>query len=182
VDETLTGHLDDLEWWLRMLHRPVVDLLVPGAAPADLDRLGPLPADLREWFGWHDGVVARPGQTHHDLEVFPGYRFVSLAEAGGLRPAYDGDPVLGAAWLPVLVSADGDLLAAVWPGGADPPVRVAAVVAGEPTRIEFPSLRAMVEVFVECYRRGACRVGPDGRLTQDPVRYDEVYDDVAARP
>ncbi|MEV4623893.1 hypothetical protein AB0J74_34935 [Asanoa sp. NPDC049573] len=176
MDESLTDRLDDLEWWLRVLGRPVVDLLVPGLPPDGIRRHGPLPASVAEWFAWHDGVTLGAGQQHQDIEIIPGYAPLALAEATGLRPAYDGDPVLGETWLPLLASADGDLFAACWSGPDEP--RVVAVRAGEPSRVEFPDLLSMVVLFVDCYRRAAFAVGADGRLTMDPTLYDELYDDL----
>ena len=177
-EESLTDRLDDLEWWLRMLRRPVVDLLVPGLPADQLSRHGPLPPAVAEWFAWHDGVTRAPGQDHDDVEVIPGYAPLGLAEAIGLKPGYDDDNVLclGDGWLPLLASEDGDLFAALWSGEHEP--RVVTVRAGEPTRIEFSDLSAMVELFVECYRRGGFTVTPDGRLHADQTRYDELYDEL----
>jgi hypothetical protein len=184
VDESLTDRLDDLEWWLRVLDRPVVDLLVPGLPPDGIARHGPLPARVAEWFAWHDGVARAPGQDHHDIEIIPGYAPLALAEAIGLRPAYADDPVLGETWLPLLASDDGDLFAASWSGEneqdeQDEP-RVVAVRAGEPIRVEFTDLLSMVALFVDCFRRAAFAVGADGRLTADPTLYDELYDDLTS--
>ncbi|GIF72558.1 hypothetical protein [Asanoa siamensis] len=175
-EESLTERLDDLEWWLRVLRRPVVDLLVPGLPADAIGRYGPLPPVVGEWFAWHDGVTRDPGQDREDVEVIPGYAPLALAEAVGLRHAYEDDPVLtlGDGWLPLLASEDGDLYAALWSGPNEP--RVVAIRAGEPTRIEFPDLPAMVELFVECYRSGGFTVSGDGRLSADQARYDELYD------
>ncbi|MDG4826224.1 hypothetical protein O7635_30610 [Asanoa sp. WMMD1127] len=176
----MTDRLDDLEWWLRMLRRPVVDLLVPGLPADQTTRHGPLPPAVVEWFAWHDGVTRAPGQDHQDVEVIPGYAPLALAEAIGMKPRYDDDNVLclGDGWLPLLASEEGDLFAALWSGAHEP--RVVTVRAGEPTRIEFADLAAMVELFVECYRRGGFTVSPDGRLHADQARYDELYDELTA--
>ncbi|GIF63079.1 hypothetical protein Ais01nite_11140 [Asanoa ishikariensis] len=178
MEESLTDRLDDLEWWLRMLRRPVVDLLVPGLPADGTTRHGPLPPVVVEWFGWHDGVTRAPGQDHRDVEVIPGYAPLALAEAVGLRPAYEEDPVLllGDGWLPLLATEEGDLFAALWSGPYEP--RVVAIRSGEPTRIEFTDLPAMVEFFVECFRRGGFTVDADGRFTADRARYEELYDEL----
>ncbi|GIF47377.1 hypothetical protein DFJ67_6805 [Asanoa ferruginea] len=178
MDESLTERLDDLEWWLRVLGRPVVDLLVPGLPPDATSRHGPVPARVAEWFGWHDGVIRVAGQDHQDIEIIPGYAPLALAEAVGLRPEYDDDPALGDAWLPLLASEAGDLFAASWSGSDEP--RVVAIRAGEPTRVEFPDLGAMVALFVDCFRRAAFAVGADGRLTTDPALYDQLYDELTS--
>jgi hypothetical protein len=180
VEESLTDRLEDLEWWLRVLRRPVVDLLVPGLPADRIARHGPLPPAVVEWFTWHDGVTRAPGQDYRDVEVIPGYAPLALAEAVGMRQGYDDDPVLtlGDGWLPLLATEEGDMFAALWSGGHEP--RVAEIRSGEATRIEFPDLPAMVELFVECFRSGGFTVAGDGRLSADQARYDELYDTLIA--
>ncbi|GAA1851878.1 hypothetical protein [Asanoa iriomotensis] len=175
MEESLSDRLDDLEWWLRMLRRPVVDLFVPGLPPDRITRYGPLPPVVVEWFTWHDGVTRGPAQDHRDVEVIPGYVPLALAEAIGMRHAHDDDPVLalGDGWLPLLASAEGDLFAALWAGPHEP--RVVEIRSGEATRIEFPDLPTMVKLFVECFRSGGFTVDSEGRLSADQARYEDLY-------
>lgn len=161
---------------LQELRRPVVSLLRPGATVADLDEAGIQQQDLRDWFGWRNGVIEAAGQTQGDVSVVPGYWPVSLAEALSLKPSYQGDPTLGDSWVPLLTSGGGDIYAAVWTGDSRPVV--AGVLIGEPTEIEFPTLEAMLEVFLACFERGAYFVGEGGYLEADSSSYEEIYDEV----
>ena len=172
----LVDRLDDLEERLRDLGRPVVDLLLPGAAASDLDGAGIQPSDVRDWFGWRNGVAERPGQTQGDVSLIPGYWPVSLAEALRMKLSYEGDPVLGESWIPILASGGGDIYAAVWKGGSVP--SVAGVLLGESTEIEFPTIETMLDLFIACYDQGAYFVGANGYLEADPTRYEEIYDEV----
>ncbi|MDX3246211.1 hypothetical protein [Streptomyces sp. ME18-1-4] len=118
----------------------------------------------------------REGQIQDDINVIPGYAPLSLQEAEERRRAHDGDPVLGEYSIPVMGGAGGDIYAAVWRPGQ--PARVAGVLVGEVTEIEFASLEQMVGVFNECYRRGAFYVDSGNRLAMDPALYDEVYAEI----
>lgn len=159
---------------LTALARPVTPWLVPGVGAAEVERAlgGPPPDEVITWFGWCDGVEPHVGQVQDDVSVIPGYAPLSLAEAVGSREVHSGDPVLGDHWVPLLGGAGGDVYAAVWePGGG---ARVAGVLVGEETEVEFDSVEHMVSVFNECYRRGAYFVDDRGRLAVEPDLCDEV--------
>lgn len=172
----IVDRLDGLARYLRELGRPVVDLLRPGAAAADLDEAGIRSQDVRDWFGWRNGVVEAPGQTQGDVSVIPGYWPVSVEEALKLKPSYHGDPTLGDTWIPLLTSGGGDIYAAVWKGGSQP--AVAGVLIGEPTEIEFPTIEVMLDVFLACFERRAYFVGERGYLEEDPSSYEEIYEEL----
>jgi hypothetical protein len=107
------------------------------------------------------------------VNVIPGYNPLSIGEAVQMMGDYLGDPLLGQNWVPLLGSAGGDIYAAVWASGRD--AKVAGVLIGEPTEIEFSSVEEMVTVFNECYREEAFYLDEQGRLAMDSGRYEEVY-------
>ncbi|MBB5801007.1 hypothetical protein F4560_000775 [Saccharothrix ecbatanensis] len=121
-----------------------------------------------------NGVELHPGQIQDDINIVLGYAPLSLIEAARFIGSYSGDPVLGDHWVPVLGGAGGDVYAAVW--GSNGNVRVAGVLVGEETEVEFGSLENMVAVFNECYRRGVYFVNGQGHLTMDADLYDDVYE------
>lgn len=174
----LATELEQLVAHLRQLDRPVVPLLRPGVAA---DRVtstfgAPVPASVAEWFSWCNGVAGQAGQVQDEVNVIPGYNPLSIDEAVQMMGDYSGDPVLGQNWMPLLGSAGGDIYAAVWASGQD--ARVAGVLIGEPTEIEFSSVEQMVAVFNECYRQGAFYLDSQGRLAMDSGRYETVYEQI----
>ncbi|GIJ10585.1 hypothetical protein [Micromonospora andamanensis] len=175
----LIDRLDELVTIVRELGRPVASLLVPGISRREVERAygAPVPEDVATWFGWCNGVRSEPGQIQDTVNLVPGYRPLSAAEAAALRPAYEDDPVLGTRWMPLLGGPSGDLYAAVWSGNERP--GIAGVLIGEPTEIEFADTERLVDFFVRCYRQGAFTVGSDGLLTMDTDRYDAIYADIA---
>ncbi|WP_066953442.1 hypothetical protein [Streptomyces lushanensis] len=171
----LSSELEALVGQLTEMARPVVSWLVPGLDPGQVEALmGQLPpGEVLTWFGWCNGVALQQGQVQDDINVIPGYAPLSLKEAVESKETYGGDPVLGENWIPVLAGAGGDIYAAVWQPGQ--PARVAGVLVGESTEIQFASLGQMVKVFNECYRRDAFYVDSQRHLAMDPGLYDEVY-------
>lgn len=173
----IVDRLDGLLQRLQDLGRPVVHQLRPGVSASDLDGAGIQPQDVRDWFGWRDGVAEAPGQTQGSVSVIPGYWPVSLTEALQMQPTYQGDPALGDSWIPLLTSGGGDIYAAVWKEDSVP--SVAGVLLGEMTEIEFPTIEVMLDVFLACFDQGAYFVGANGYLETDPLRYDEIYAAIA---
>ncbi len=176
----LTTELERLIAHLRRLDRPVVPLLRPGVDAGQVLsalEVAEVPSSITEWFGWRNGVVAQPGQLQDDVNIIPAYNLISVEEAAHVSPTYMGDPVLGDYFVPLLTTASGDIYAAVWSGDLDE-ARVAGVLVGEPTEIEFSSIEQMVSTFNTCYDNGAFSLSEDGRLVMDSERYEETYAEV----
>ncbi|MFI9006803.1 hypothetical protein ACIGNX_06160 [Actinosynnema sp. NPDC053489] len=171
----LLTELESLMERLVALARPVASWLAPGVDVGVVERaLGEVPpGEVITWFGWCNGVELHPGQLQDDINIIPGYAPLSLEEAVKFIQFHSGDPVLGDHWVPVLGGASGDIYAAVWEPGNN--ARVAGILLGEQTEIEFSSLEQMISLFNECYRRGAYFVDGQGRLAMNPDLYDEVY-------
>lgn len=176
----LSRELEALVARLTELGRPVVPWLVPGVDVGQVEPVagGQPPAEVIDWFKWCNGVELREGQVQDDINVIPGYSPLSLREASEIIDEYSDDPVLGSSWIPLLGGPGGDVYAAVWTAGK--PARVAGVLVGEPTEIEFSSIEQMVAVFNECYRRGAFYVDGERRLAMNPALYEEVYGEIVS--
>jgi hypothetical protein len=178
----LTTELEGIVEHLRRLNRPVVDLMQPGIGSevVSLYVPGEVPLSIMQWFAWCNGVESRNGQLQDDVNIIPGYTLVSLREAVELRPIYDGDAVLGEHFLPLMTTAGADIYAAVWECDGEE-ARVAGVLEGESTEIEFGDLDQMVSMFNACYVNGAFFVDRSGRLSMDPELYDATYLEISGR-
>lgn len=174
----LLEELDMLVARLVELNRPVVPWLIPGVDAGQVEAaLGhPVPEEVSTWFGWCNGVALHEGQIQDDINVIPGYGPLSLAEAVSQMAYHAGDSTLGTHWIPLLGSAGGDIYAAVWEPGK--PAKMAGVLIGEPTEIEFDSIEQMIVVFNSCYQRGAFFVDDRHRLAMDPMLYDVINGEV----
>ncbi|MFG2622671.1 hypothetical protein ACGFXC_34165 [Streptomyces sp. NPDC048507] len=174
----LSVELEGLVAQLAALDRPVVPWLIQGVDAHQVqEQFGsPVPEEVAAWFEWCNGVALHEGQTQDDVNLIPGYSPLSLREAVEMKGGHDGDPILGPKWIPILGGPSGDIYAAVWVSNENP--RVAGILVGEPTEIEFESIEQMISVFRACYDRGAFSVDSQGRLSMDPESYDVVYAEI----
>ncbi|WP_028648595.1 hypothetical protein [Nocardiopsis sp. CNT312] len=166
---------------LSELRLPVRGWFVPGSSPHRVRELlgSDVPEEVVDWFGWCGGIEFHPGQTQEDADVVPGYSLIGLQDAvetyKAIEGLYEGDPVLGASWVPILQGRGADFYAVVW--GESEGCRVACVVQSEPVEIEFPSLEGMISFFNECYRRTVFFVDESGWVHEDFDRYEQLYDE-----
>ena len=85
--ERLSIHqLEDLERLLAEQGAPVVGRLQPpatSAAVADVESyLGfPLPTELRQWWGWHNGTDVKPHELAVKGSIGPSYKFLATDRA-----------------------------------------------------------------------------------------------------
>jgi hypothetical protein len=93
--------------------RPEVAARLQPGLPGDevRRRLGEVPDQVVEWFEWCNGVEG--GETNDDVAVIPSCYPLSLGEAIGLRPIYEGDEVLSPNWIPLLQGPGSDITTGV---------------------------------------------------------------------
>lgn len=162
-------------------HRaPIADHLAPGLTETELETIEAsaglvLPAELRRWWGWHDGVQRRIAGTSLGPESLLGagpWELLSLAEALRYRDLMvqlteefeeDDEVRWLPEWLPV-VHFDGSYLFATCgaPRAERSEVRRWTKVPDDPYTVRAPSWTAAVETFTGLLESG---VHPaDGRL------------------
>ena len=117
METGLREMLPEFEQRLRTQGAPVLDLLAPGLdadeVTATLEAsFGTAPAELVEWFSWHNGLAASPPTPFNPYErvLIGRWRQYSLSEAvhyvkEGVQWA--GGPTDGSAWLPLVAGLQG---------------------------------------------------------------------------
>lgn len=174
----LSDKIEALVEKLSELRRPVVDVLEPGLSPSRVSELlGPdVPTDVKTWFAWFNGAKYQEGEIQDDVYIIPPYYPISLDEALEIKSIYgsDSDPVLTDPWIPLLTGGGSDMLVAMWKPGQNPVV--ASVIIGEPTEIEFPSMKLAVSYYIECFKTGAFSIDEDGYMDMDPVACDALHE------
>jgi predicted DNA-binding WGR domain protein/cell wall assembly regulator SMI1 len=156
----LRGALKKLEAFLKETDPEMRKALRSAATPKQLEKLSkavfpssPLPADLAEWFGWHNGQ-----KDEGELLIDRTFTLLSIEEAieefEGMR-GFDPGPGVpkrwGDDWLPLLSNGGGDYMAFVtgareqgaikefWHDDDD----------DEPVETEFRNLQALAEAALE---------------------------------
>ena len=86
IERLSNGQLAHLEGLLRERGAPVVPRLRPSATPEALaaveEHLGrPLPLEVRQWWGWHDGTDIKPDERAVRGSIGPGLIFLRTERA-----------------------------------------------------------------------------------------------------
>lgn len=172
------GSCDRLERAWREQGAPIADHLAPGATDLHLDEIearygAKLPAELRSWWAWHDGVRRlQPGlRLGPETQVGPGnWEFLSSAEAveerdrrrAGSESASDADEDWQGGWrvewLPILTMDAYALFVdcrQVTPSGTTP-VRRYDHVPEDVFTPQTASLRQQVEVWTYLLEEHYC--------------------------
>lgn len=157
--------LRELEQVWAMQAAPLTGCLAAGLPRNSADALAAtygleLPADVAEFFGWHDGL--RPDRDR-DIEMLPALRPVSLEEALQLQDALkdafailpEPVPLLAGHWLPILTDDAGSIWLVSAEAGADRCVYALDLEDLGSPEVRFDSLAAMALALTELFRSGS---------------------------
>ncbi|GIF26087.1 hypothetical protein BJ973_003357 [Actinoplanes tereljensis] len=151
---------------------PIAGDLAPGLGDARLDELLAvddlvLPAELRLWWGWHDGVGSGVWNEPVSRLGAGSWAFLSLGEAleqrrseismgGGSFPADPGDWAGQWApwWLPVAVAGSAYLFADLSAVGLEAPIHLWAQQPDDVFTVQFPSFGDVVAGWADGLERG----------------------------
>ncbi|GGN10612.1 hypothetical protein FHR83_003334 [Actinoplanes campanulatus] len=180
ADDDLGNALREWSGRLSRLGAPAADWLRPGRPDEEITAVlgADVPAAVRSWFSWCDGVDDADGQTIGDCWVIPGYWPVALDET----KADLSVELPYAHWVPLLRDGGIDLYVAAWNTPGEEPVVVSLLVPGHPV-VEFNSVAELVAVTNACFDRGVYAVDDDGLLDLvDDAGYDALYEEITGLP
>jgi cell wall assembly regulator SMI1 len=176
----LAGLLDRVDAELRRHHRHVLLGAFGEAITEENFALGLTArglagcAELRDLYTWHDGTRT-DGVVLDDIQVFPGFYFLSFADALANYDAFCPDPRWDAGWLPLFASGGGDFYVVDLAGADRGAIRHFRI--GESVHpVEFASLVDMVATLVAAFESGVFFLDR-GYLEVD----DHAFADLAAR-
>jgi hypothetical protein len=126
--------------------------------------------EVVDLFGWRNGTHASTGMLLDDLHFFPGFYFLSLAEAVISYRRFRDDERWDRSWFPLFANGGGDFYAAVCrPGELTSPI--VGFLLGQPEHpVEYETLTAMVNTLLAAFREGVFFV-EGGALEVDDARY-----------
>ena len=187
----LSQELVRLEAVWRTEHPPYVDAL---AAPLDEDGFahllawfGHVPAELRCWFGWHNGSAA-VGSNLAYFGATRGFQFINALEAHeeyisqraiADEMREDGYPVVwGDRWFPLVIGLDGRTVAIDFTDESGRHPLHLVGYDGQITTTIAPSLLDAVRWWIELHEAGVyvLRFGVWDRMDSEPIaeRYPEL--------
>lgn len=161
------------------LGRPLATYLRPGLSEqgliAEFNRIGLPPSDLVQLYAWHDGVE-QEGHTPGEVQLFPGYEWLSLRHALGNYRSFERIPdhlwspgwqeYWRPGWLPIFDGMGGCYFVVSCVKDEDHG-KVLAIRPGATTRVAFRSIQQMIRSLLACFEAGAYYVEENGLLEED---------------
>lgn len=175
----LTASLDAIPKALRRLDRRVLleslndgfaaGLVRSALAPADL----PTSVELETLYGWKNGTSPVGVASIDDIHMFPGFYFLSLADALTNYQSFVGDPRWRTGWLPSFANGGEDFYVLDLGAPTANPVRYFRIEESEHP-VEFSSVRAMMATLAAAFDRGVFFVDSNGYLEMDDLEFAGV--------
>ncbi len=168
--DTLNRILAGLE---RLETRSDMKALRPGLSSREIGELLrsvelPVDPELVALYSWRNGTDTT-GRKMGEIDIFPGFYFVSLQDAVINYRTFVGDARWQPGWLPVFANGGGDFYV-VDLQQAHGPVRHFRIDESVHP-IEFGSVGAMLETWAAGFERGVFYADPDGYLEFDDAQF-----------
>tara|TARA_Y100000033_G_C2751569_1_gene114132 strand:+ start:717 stop:1298 length:582 start_codon:yes stop_codon:yes gene_type:complete len=173
MKHTVTDFLNVILSFLQKWHLPVCKLLNNGLSEGEIDaafnQVGIEPTkELVELYTWRNGSPVEEGTPLDDVQVIPGYHFLSLKDAISCYLAMKDDSRWNPSWFPVFANGGGDFYAVDLSQSDGDSAPVVGFILGEiEQEIEYQSLTTMLLTFSECFEKGVVFKTKDGYLEMD---------------
>jgi hypothetical protein len=159
--------------FLREWHIPVCDRLNDGLSDKEIERsfeqAGLKPTkELVELYQWRNGTPVEEGTMLDDVQIIPGYHFLSLKDAIKSYLAMKDDDRWSSSWFPVFANGGGDFYAVdlSQSNGEYAPI-VGFILNETEQEVEYQSLTTMLLTFSECCEKGIVFKTEAGYLEMD---------------
>ncbi len=129
--------------------------------------------DLERLYGWHNGTSSASSASLDDIQIFPGFHFLSLEDAVTNYRAFGSDPRWSPGWLPVFANGGGDFYVVDLSLAGDGQVRHFWIDAADHP-VEFSSVTAMMRTLAQGFERGIFYVDANGYLSMKDLVFGQL--------
>lgn len=180
MKKTVTDFLNVILSHLQKWHLPVYKLLNNGLSEDEINsafnqvRLKPT-KELVELYVWRNGSPVEKGTLLDDVQIIPGYHFLSLKDAIGCYLAVKDDNRWSSSWFPVFANGGGDFYAVDLSQAVGDSAPIVGFILGEiEQEVEYQSLATMLLTFSECFEKGVVFKTEEGYLEMDDDQQAEI--------
>ena len=177
----MKGQLNKLLGFLDEMERPVTECFQLGKEreyiSQELNRAGlkNIPSELLDIYEWRNGTRIKEGTILDDLHFFPGFYFMSLEDAMEQFFIVRTDPRWNKAWFPVFANGGGDFyILDLSQSDAESAPVIGFILNETEHPIEYQSLSAMIDTFVDCFEQGAAFVSSDACLELEDMWHARI--------
>ena len=159
---------------------PVCRLLNDALGEAEIKRLfesaGLTPTkELLELYQWKNGTKVTQGTMLDDIQIIPGFHFLSLQDSVSNYLAMKNDKQWSPSWFPVFANGGGDFYAIDLSKSDGDKAPIIGFILGEVEQeVEYQSLTTMLLTFCECYEKNIVFRTEDGYLEMDDDEQAEI--------
>lgn len=162
----------------RLGRATVLDALRPGASAgvvrSRLSAVGLQSSEpVESLYRWHDGTRLPADRITDDVELIPGFYFLSLEDACAERQARVGSRNWGSHWLPILTDGGGYFYLADLGDGQQPSMRIWEFDSPGASQA-FRSIEDMFATFDAALTRQIIVADRDGYLEMDQVEFERL--------
>lgn len=124
--------------------------------------------ELLELYQWRNGTNVVKGTMLDDIQIFPGFHFLSLQDSISNYLGIKNDQRWNQNWFPIFANGGGDFYAIdlSQSTGASAPV-IGFILGENEQNVEYQSLTTMLLTFCECYQKNVVYRTEDGYLEMD---------------
>jgi len=176
VSELLNVILSILQKW----NMPVCKLLNNGLSEGEIDaalkQVGlESTKELVEVYKWRNGTPVEEGTLLDDVQIIPGYHYLSLKDSISCYLAMKDDSRWNPSWFPVFTNGGGDFYAVDLSLSDSNSAPVVGFILGElEQEVEYQSLTTMLHTFCDCYENNVVFRTEDGYLEMDDDKQAEI--------
>lgn len=135
------------------------------------------PDEFAELYGWHNGMTISDTSVLDDVQLFPGFYFLSLEDAFANLRAFRSDGRWHAKWLPVFANGGGDFYVVDLSQADAGPVRHFRIEYSVHP-VEFNSLSSMFATINKAIEQGIVCVDEAGYLEMDDFAFGRIASDL----
>jgi len=180
MNNKVSDFLNVILSFLQNWHFPVCNLFNAGLSEEEIERsfkrAGLEPTkELVELYKWRNGTPVEEGTMLDDVQIIPGYHFLSLKDAISSYLAMKDDNRWNPSWFPVFANGGGDFYAVDLSQSDGESAPIVGFILGEiEQEIEYQSLTTMLLTFSECFEKGVVFKTEDGYLEMDDDQQAEI--------
>jgi hypothetical protein len=128
--------------------------------------------EMVQLYSWRNGTNISKGTNLDDIQFIPGFHILSLEDALVQYKSIKDDPRWNRLWFPIMANGGGDFYAvdlSLSNGNCAP---VIGFVLGENEQyVEYQSIDAMLNTFLECCVKGVVYRSNEGYLEMDDNKH-----------
>jgi len=173
MESEIVGLLDTIESFLKIWRFRVCHFLNEGLEEREILKLFEQAeltptTELVELYQWRNGTKIDPGTILDDVQLIPGFHFLSLEDSVSSYLSFKNDKRWNPSWFPIFANGGGDFYVVDLSQSNGKEAPIIGFILNEPVQeVEYQCLTTMLLTFCECFKKNIVFRTDDGYLEMD---------------